>query len=102
LHEYSIAWLIVHPWLVGATVSLVLIVLMVPYEIVSDSRSGQAHRRVSALLWAWEQAPGYIRLSMPGMLRLQQATLRVLAWLWIQMRERFLAGLRDLLRRWLA
>ncbi len=90
-----------HPWLVGGVTLLVIILLLVPFELVNDTRSGFRRRSIHALLWRWEQQPGYSRLYLHGLLRLQQAILRGLDWLWDKVRSHFLAGIIDMLRRWL-
>lgn len=88
-----------HPWLAVAAALLVLIVLLAPHDIDDDTRAGR--RRIRALLWTWERSPGHTRLRLPGLLRLQRALLRGLRWTWAQLRERVLAGIADMLRRWL-
>jgi hypothetical protein len=98
MSEYTMLNIVAgHPWLVALAVLLALIVLLVPHDVVRDVHG----YRVRALLWTLERSPGYTRLRLPGLLRLQRALLRGVGGIWRQIRGRVLAGVADMLRRWL-
>jgi|SRR6185295_5242245 len=97
--EYSILIVLAeYRWLVAG---LTLLILLIPYEILNDTRGGICRLHIRTLLWSYERRPGYSRLYVPGLLRLQRLLLRGLRESWGLVRERFLAGIVELLRRWL-
>jgi hypothetical protein len=49
----------------------------------------------------WERRPHYSRLHLPRLRRLQRALLGGLRRIWALVPERFVAGIADMLRRWL-
>lgn len=101
VNKYTILHLLAaHSWLVVGLALVVLVVLLVPYDVVTTTRSGR-RLHIRALLWTWERTPNYTRLRMLGLLCLQRAMLRGLRWLWGQVKGRVLAGIADMLRRWL-
>jgi hypothetical protein len=102
MKEYTILTLLAaHVWLIASLALVALIILLVPYDVITINRAGR-HRQIRALLWIWERTPTYTRLYMLGLLHLQRALLCGLHWLWRQAQGGILAGIADMLRRWSA
>ena len=100
--EYSIlAAIAERPWLVVGLALIVLGILLIPYDIVNNSRGRIRRHQIRALLWAWESQPSYTRLYLPGLLLLQRALLRGLRAVSDLICERILAGIANILRRWI-
>ena len=101
IREYSTLHILMqHPWLWGLTAVVGVILLLLPYEIINHTRSGK-HWRVRAVFWDLEYRPGYTRLHIAGLRHLQLWLLVSLRWVGLQVWDRYLAGVQDLLRRWL-
>lgn len=97
--EYiTVSCLTEHPWLTGG---IVLLILLLPYDVRTITRSGYTCRVWRAATWQWEQRRGSWHLQLHGLHHIQEILLGLIGWLWHQSRGEILKRLLEYFRDWL-